>query len=245
MLHGSKSNAPELFSIKDERWARYQMASVYPALPMIRNTEGKVHWMEVRGWLKQQRQSCKRPVKQFIFKCLHFDVISVRRGLKGILAEPRSSLTKIAEQSFIIDGLSSNQGDRIRTCDLVDPNHTLYQAELHPVLIHLVLQPTPILAPPRTPCTAGSTPRIKGPLLFTRHQSSSTERRIDNRPESAFRTVFPVRNTLSPKTDNPPTGESGGLVGVGRGRLARGRPLQCGSRELPHCTSGVARDRAH
>ena len=29
-------------------------------------------------------------------------------------------------------GLFRNQGDRIRTCDLVDPNHTLYQAELHP-----------------------------------------------------------------------------------------------------------------
>lgn len=28
--------------------------------------------------------------------------------------------------------LSKSQGDRIRTCGLVDPNHTLYQAELHP-----------------------------------------------------------------------------------------------------------------
>lgn len=27
---------------------------------------------------------------------------------------------------------TKNQGDRIRTCGLVDPNHTLYQAELHP-----------------------------------------------------------------------------------------------------------------
>ena len=24
------------------------------------------------------------------------------------------------------------RGDRIRTCDLVDPNHALYQSELHP-----------------------------------------------------------------------------------------------------------------
>ena len=28
--------------------------------------------------------------------------------------------------------LTNGRGDRIRTCDLVDPNHALYQAELHP-----------------------------------------------------------------------------------------------------------------
>ena len=27
---------------------------------------------------------------------------------------------------------STGRGDRIRTCDLVDPNHALYQSELHP-----------------------------------------------------------------------------------------------------------------
>ena len=26
----------------------------------------------------------------------------------------------------------NGRGDRIRTCDLVDPNHALYQSELHP-----------------------------------------------------------------------------------------------------------------
>ncbi len=44
----------------------------------------------------------------------------------------------------------SNQGDWIRTSDLVDPNHTLYQAELHPgqESVRAAGQAAPDLTPP-------------------------------------------------------------------------------------------------
>ena len=52
-LRERKSDGAEIFTIKDERHARYWMDSPFPVLLVIRNSEGEVRWMEVRDWLKR------------------------------------------------------------------------------------------------------------------------------------------------------------------------------------------------
>lgn len=48
-----KKDGTEIFTIKDERHARYWMASPFPVLLVIRNSEGEVRWMEIRDYLKR------------------------------------------------------------------------------------------------------------------------------------------------------------------------------------------------
>ncbi len=74
-----KKDGAEIFTIKNERHARYWMAQAFPVLLVIRNSEGEVRWMEVRDWLKRATDSSKTPVKQIVFTGERFDVMSVRR----------------------------------------------------------------------------------------------------------------------------------------------------------------------
>jgi hypothetical protein len=78
-LRERKSDGAEIFTIKDERHARYWMAQAFPVLLVIRNAEGEVRWMEVRDWLKRESDGGKKPVKQIVFQAERFDVMSVRR----------------------------------------------------------------------------------------------------------------------------------------------------------------------
>lgn len=80
-----KKDGTEVFTIKDERHARYWMASPFPVLLVIRNSEGEVRWMEVRDYLKRVSENGKKPVKQIEFTGERFDVMSVRRWRDKIL----------------------------------------------------------------------------------------------------------------------------------------------------------------
>jgi small GTP-binding protein len=80
-----KKDGTEVFTIKDERHARYWMASPFPVLLVIRNSEGEVRWMEVRDYLKRVSENGKKPVKQIEFTGERFDVMSVRRWREKIL----------------------------------------------------------------------------------------------------------------------------------------------------------------
>lgn len=81
-----KKDGKEIFTIKDERHARYWMASPFPVLLVIRNSEGEVRWMEVRDWLKRKSDNGKKVVKQIVFEGERFDVMSVRRWRERMLA---------------------------------------------------------------------------------------------------------------------------------------------------------------
>ncbi len=85
-LRERKSDGAEIFTIKDERHARYWMAQAFPVLLVIRNSEGEVRWMEVRDWLKRASDNGKKPVKQIVFEGERFDVMSVRRWRDKALA---------------------------------------------------------------------------------------------------------------------------------------------------------------
>lgn len=78
-LRERKGDSAEIFTIKDERHARYWMAQAFPVLLVIRNVEGEIRWMEVRDWLKRASDNGKKSVKQVVFDGERFDVMSVRR----------------------------------------------------------------------------------------------------------------------------------------------------------------------
>jgi hypothetical protein len=82
-----KRDGAEIFTIKDERHARYWMLQEFPVLLVIRNSEGEVRWMEVRNWLKRVSQNGEKPVKQIVFEGGRFDVMSVRRLRDQALTE--------------------------------------------------------------------------------------------------------------------------------------------------------------
>ena len=84
-----KKDGTEIFTIKDERHARYWMASPFPVLLVIRNSEGEVRWMEVRDYLKRVSENGKKLVKQIEFTGERFDVMSVRRWRDKILGGGR------------------------------------------------------------------------------------------------------------------------------------------------------------
>jgi hypothetical protein len=86
-LRERKSDGVEIFSIKDERHARYWMAQAFPVLLVIRNSEDEVRWMEVRDWLKRVSDNGEKPVKQIVFEGERFDVMSVRRWREKALRQ--------------------------------------------------------------------------------------------------------------------------------------------------------------
>jgi small GTP-binding protein len=84
-LRQRKSDGAEIFTIKDERHARYWMEQAFPVLLVIRNSESEVRWMEIRDWLKRESDGGKKPVKQIVFKGERLDVMSVRRWRDRVL----------------------------------------------------------------------------------------------------------------------------------------------------------------
>jgi len=84
-LRDRKRDGAEVFTIRDERHARYWMAQELPVLLVIRNSEGEIRWMEVRDWLKRKSDNGKKPVTQIIFEGERFDVMSVRRWRDKVL----------------------------------------------------------------------------------------------------------------------------------------------------------------
>jgi small GTP-binding protein len=88
-LRERKSNGAEIFTIKDERHARYWMAQAFPVLLVIRNSEGEVRWMEVRDWLKRASDGGKKSVKHIVFEGERLDVMSVRRWREKVLGGKR------------------------------------------------------------------------------------------------------------------------------------------------------------
>ena len=78
-LRARESDGAEVFSIKDERHARYWMAQKFPVLLVIRNSDGEVRWMEVRDRLRRESDKGKKRVRQILFEGERLDVMSVRR----------------------------------------------------------------------------------------------------------------------------------------------------------------------
>ncbi len=84
-------DSAEIFTIKDERHARYWMEQAFPVLLVIRTSDGEVRWMEVRDWLKRAAGEGRTPLQQIDFNGERFDVMSVRRWRDRVLAAGRDN----------------------------------------------------------------------------------------------------------------------------------------------------------
>jgi len=96
-----KSDGAEIFTIKEERWARYWMSQAFPVLLVIRNSEGEVRGMEVRDWLKRASDDGRKPVKQIIFEGQRFDVMRraavAGAGIGGKTSDERDGRVEVSE----------------------------------------------------------------------------------------------------------------------------------------------------
>jgi hypothetical protein len=75
----------------------------------------------------------KRQILDIVFSNCRLDGVSLSY-------EMRKPFALLAEGLLV----SSNRGDKIRTCDLLVPNQALYQAELRPVQTPLSMGTTPL-----------------------------------------------------------------------------------------------------
>ena len=82
-----KGDGAEIFTIKDERHARYWMAQAFPVLLVVRNSEDEVRWMRIDDYLKSASDGGKKPVKQIVFRGERFDVMGVRRWRERVLGQ--------------------------------------------------------------------------------------------------------------------------------------------------------------
>jgi small GTP-binding protein len=78
-LKKRKSDGAEIFKIEKPRHADYWREQAFPVLLVIRTSDGKVRWMEIRDYLKRESDDGKKPVKQIVFEGERLDVMSVRR----------------------------------------------------------------------------------------------------------------------------------------------------------------------
>jgi small GTP-binding protein len=86
-LRERKRSGAEVFTITNERHARYWMSQEFPVLLVIRNSDGETRWMEVRDWLKRETERATMTVKQIIFDGERLDVMSVRSWRDKLLAQ--------------------------------------------------------------------------------------------------------------------------------------------------------------
>lgn len=77
-LRKRRMDGAEIFTIKNERHARYWMDQWFPVLLVVRSSTGEIRWMEVRDWLRRESDNGKKPVRQIVFEGERFDVMSVR-----------------------------------------------------------------------------------------------------------------------------------------------------------------------
>jgi hypothetical protein len=54
---------------------------------VIRSSDGRIRWMDVRAYLGQATGDVARPVKQIVFEGEEFHALSVRRWRDRVLAE--------------------------------------------------------------------------------------------------------------------------------------------------------------
>ncbi len=86
-LSERKRDGAQIFRIPKARHATYWREQAFPVLLVIRTSDGEVHWMEIRDYLKRESEDGKKAVKQIVFEGERFDVMSVRRWREKALTE--------------------------------------------------------------------------------------------------------------------------------------------------------------
>lgn len=75
----------EIFTIKNPRHSEYWANQVAPVMLVIRNSDGEIRWMEIRGYLREKRKSGKK-VTQIEFNGSRFDAESIAKWRESVLS---------------------------------------------------------------------------------------------------------------------------------------------------------------
>jgi hypothetical protein len=90
-LRTRASDGAEIFNIKKVRHVQYWMNAPVPVYLVIRSSDGKIRWMEIRDWLRRETENGKKPIKQIRFEGERFDVKAVLRVRERMLSPPNGS----------------------------------------------------------------------------------------------------------------------------------------------------------
>jgi hypothetical protein len=86
-LREGRGDGAEIFTIKNERHARYWMEQAFPVMLVIRRSDGEVRWMEIRETLRSAADAGKAPARRIAFEGERLDVMSVRRWRDRMLID--------------------------------------------------------------------------------------------------------------------------------------------------------------
>lgn len=80
-----KGDGAEIFRIRNNGHAEYWINQAYPVFLVIANSRGEIRWMEIRDYLKRERDNGKKRLCQLVFTGELFNVASVHNWRKRIL----------------------------------------------------------------------------------------------------------------------------------------------------------------
>lgn len=76
----------EVFSLKNDRHAKYWAEQIAPVMLVIRSSAGEIRWMEIRGYLREQLRK-KKTVRQIEFRGTKMDIDSILTWREMLLKE--------------------------------------------------------------------------------------------------------------------------------------------------------------
>jgi hypothetical protein len=86
-LRRRKRDGAEIFDLPKERHARFWMDHPCQVMLVIRTSDGRIRWMEIRDHLKKVTNNGIKRVRQIVFDGEPFDVASVRRWRDRVLGQ--------------------------------------------------------------------------------------------------------------------------------------------------------------
>ena len=82
-----RKDGTEIFTIKNERHVEYWRVRRYPVMLVVRTSDGRIRWMDVRAYL-QREKDLGRDVKQIVFAGEPFTAAALRAMRDKVLGKP-------------------------------------------------------------------------------------------------------------------------------------------------------------
>jgi hypothetical protein len=82
----TRKDQAEIFTIKSQRHVEYWRKRKYPVMLVVRTSDGRIRWMDVRAYL-QREQDAGREVKQIVFNGEPFTAATVRMMRDKVLGK--------------------------------------------------------------------------------------------------------------------------------------------------------------
>jgi hypothetical protein len=84
-LKTRQRDGAEIFQIKNQRWSDYWHQQSYPVMLVIRDSKGRIRWMDVSAHLRHESSRNTTPIRQIVFEGEELTVMSVRNLRERIL----------------------------------------------------------------------------------------------------------------------------------------------------------------